>query len=292
MFFVLPAMVVFGVFVLYPMVMAFSYAFFQWHGTARGGFAGFVNFFTLFTREPYRTDVPRAFMHNLLIFFVAMIAQNTVGLGLAYAIHNLRRGKRLFQTLYTLPYLVSSIVIGYLWSLMLSSTFGPVNKALQIIGLGRFALPWLGNPDTAIWVLIFVVIWQWIGFPVLLYGAALGGVPADLDDAASIDGANRRQRFFSVTLPLIMPAIMTVSVLGFIGAMEAFALPYALGGSTGSPAGSTDVLSLVFYRVAFESGDSNGIGISSALATLLFIFIFGVAVLATGIMRRREENLT
>jgi raffinose/stachyose/melibiose transport system permease protein len=74
--------------------------------------------------------------------------------------------------------------------------------------------------------------------------------------------------------------------------MEAFALPYALGGSTGSPAGSTDVLSLVFYRVAFESGDSNGIGISSALATLLFIFIFGVAVLATSIMRRREESLT
>jgi raffinose/stachyose/melibiose transport system permease protein len=292
LFFVLPAILIFAVFVLYPMVMAFSYAFFQWHGTARGGFAGFFNFFTLFTREPYRSDVPRAFMHNLLIFVVAMVAQNTLGLALAYAIHNLRRGKRLFQTLYTLPYLVSSIVIGYLWSLMLSSTFGPVNRALQVIGLSRFALPWLGNPDTAIWVLIFVVVWQWIGFPVLLYGAALGGVPADLDDAASIDGANRRQRFFSVTLPLIMPAIMTVSVLGFIGAMEAFALPYALGGSTGSPAGSTDVLSLVFYRVAFESGDSNGIGISSALATLLFIFIFGVAVLATSIMRRREESLT
>lgn len=291
-FFVLPAVAIFGVFVLYPMVMAFSYAFFQWHGTARGGFAGFANFFALFTQAPYKTDVPRAFLHNLLIFVVAMIVQNTLGMALAYAIYHLRRGKRFFQVLYTLPYLVSSIVIGYLWSLMLSSTFGPVNKALQVIGLGHFALPWLGNPDTAIWVLVLVVVWQWIGFPVLLYGAALGGVPVDLDDAASIDGANRRQRFFSVTLPLIMPAITTVSVLGFIGAMETFALPYALGGSDGSPAGSTDVLSLVFYRVAFESGDSNGTGMSSALATLLFVFIFGVSVLATGIMRRREESLT
>jgi raffinose/stachyose/melibiose transport system permease protein len=290
--FVLPAILVFGVFVLYPMIMAFSYAFFEWHGTARGGFSGFANFFTLFNREPYRTDVPRAFMHNLLIFGVAMVIQNTLGMALAYAIFHLRRGKRFFQVLYTLPYLVSSIVIGYLWSLMLSSTFGPVNKFLEVIGLRRFALPWLGDPKTAIWVLILVVVWQWIGFPVLLYGAALGGVPVDLDDAASIDGANRRQRFFSVTLPLIMPSVTTVSVLGFIGAMEAFALPYALGGSTGSPAGSTDVLSLVFYRVAFESGDSNGTGMSSALATLLFLFIFGVAVITTGFMRRREEMLT
>lgn len=291
-YFVLPAALIFGVFILYPMFMAFSYAFFEWHGTARGAFDGFGNFITLFTREPYKTDVPRAFSHNILIFGAEMILQNTIGLGIAYALHNLKRGKRFFQTLYTLPYLVSSIVIGYLWTLMLSSTFGPVNRLLDIIGLDKFALPWLGDPRTAIWVLILVVTWQWIGFPVLLYGAALGGVPADLEEAASIDGANRRQRFFAVTLPLIMPAVTTVSVLGFIGAMEAFALPYALGGSTGSPAGSTDVLSLVFYRVAFESGDSNGTGISSALATLLFIFIFGASVLATGIMRRREENRT
>jgi raffinose/stachyose/melibiose transport system permease protein len=136
------------------------------------------------------------------------------------------------------------------------------------------------------------VVWQWIGFPVLLYGAALGGVPVELDDAASLDGANRRQRFFWVTLPLLTPAITTVSVLGFIGAMEAFTIPYALGGSTGSPAGSTDVLSLVFYRVAFESGGSNGIGMASVLATLLFVFVFGVAVLTIGIMRKWEESLT
>lgn len=290
--FVLPAIVVFGMFVLYPMLAAFAYSFSDWQGTARGGFVGFANFFTLFTREPYKTAVPLAFLHNLLIFVGAIIAQNTLGMALAYAIHHLQWGKRLFQTIYALPYLVSPIVIGYLWTLLLSPMFGPVNKLLHMIGLGNLALPWLGNPDTAIWVLVLVIVWQWLGFPILLYGAALGGVPAELEDAASLDGANSRQRFFFVTLPLLTPAITTVSVLGFIGAMEAFTIPYALGGSTGSPAGSTDVLALVFYRVAFDSGDSNGIGMSSALATLLFVFVFGVAVLATGIMRKWEESLT
>ncbi|MCR2828321.1 carbohydrate ABC transporter permease, partial [Microbacterium sp. zg.Y909] len=148
-----------------------------------------------------------------------------------------------------------------------------------------------GNPQTAIWVVVFVTAWQWIGFPVLLYGAALGGIPQELDEAASLDGATSWQRFRSVTLPLMIPAIGTVSVLTFIGAMEAFPIPYALGGSQGNPAGATDVLSLLFYRTAFESGSSNAIGTSSAIATLLFLFIFGIAVAFTVMLRRAERKL-
>ena len=143
----------------------------------------------------------------------------------------------MLQTLYAMPYLVSPIVIGYLWTLLLSPTFGPVNQLLTQIGLDSWALPWLGDPKTALWVVILVSVWQWIGFPVLLYGAALGGVPEELTEAARVDGASHRQAFFKITLPLLVPAIGTVSVLTFIFAMEAFALPYAFGGSTGNPAG-------------------------------------------------------
>ena len=291
MVFVLPALVLFSIFIAYPLLTALSYSFFGWTGIVRGGFVGIENYLTLFTKLPYSADLPNAFVHNLLLFFGAMLFQNTVGLGLATLLHRIRRFKRFFQTMYTLPYLVSPLVIGYLWSLMLSPLFGPVNAVLRGIGLGELAQPWLGNPQTAIWVVVIVTAWQWIGFPVLLYGAALGGIPEEIDEAASIDGASAWQRFRAITLPMLLPAIGTVSVLTFIGAMEAFPIPYALGGSQGNPAGATDVLSLLFYRTAFESGSSNAIGTSSAIATLLFLFIFGVSMLITWFLRRAERKM-
>lgn len=291
MVFVLPALLLFSVFILYPLLTALSYSFFGWTGIVRGGFTGIENYVALFTELPFSTDIPNAFLHNLLLFAGAMFFQNTVGLGLATLLHRMARFKRFFQTMYTLPYLVSPLVVGYLWSLMLSPLFGPVNSVLRAIGLGDLAKPWLGDPATAIWVVVIVTAWQWIGFPVLLYGAALGGIPEEIDEAASLDGAGPWQRFRSITLPMLVPAIGTVSVLTFIGAMEAFPIPYALGGSQGSPAGATDVLSLLFYRTAFESGSSNAIGTSSAIATLLFLFIFGVSMLITWLMRRAERRL-
>ena len=289
--FVLPSLLLFAVFVAYPMFTALSYSFFDWTGINRGEFIGLGNYSDLFTRLPYKNALPNAFGHNQLLFLGAMVFQNTVGLALASLLQRLKRFRAFFQTAYTLPYLVSPLVIGYLWSLMLSPLFGPVNALLKAVGLGQFAQPWLGNPQTAIWVVVFVTAWQWIGFPVLLYGAALGGLPAELDEASSLDGANAWQRFFHVTLPQLIPAIGTVSVLTFIGAMESFPIPYALGGSQGNPAGATDVMSLLFYRTAFESGASNAIGTSSAIATLLFLFIFGVAVAITATLRRAERRL-
>jgi raffinose/stachyose/melibiose transport system permease protein len=257
--FVAPALALFAVFVLYPMVTAFSYAFFQWQGTTRGAFAGLENFVTLFTRAPFTTDLPRALLHNVLFFIGTMLIQNTFGLTIAYLLYTRPRSRRMLQTLYAMPYLVSPIVIGYLWTLLLSPTFGPVNTLLTKVGLESWALPWLGDPKTAIRVVILVSV---------------------------------RQAFSKITLPLLVPAIGTVSVLTFIFAMEAFALPYAFGGSTGNPAGATDFVSLLFYRTAFDSGATDAIGSSSALATLLFLIIFGGAYAATAVLRRHERRIT
>lgn len=290
--FLTPALALFGVFVLYPMVTAFSYAFYDWQGTTRAGFAGLANFTALFTRAPFTTDLPRALGHNVAFFVGTMLVQNTVGLTIAFLLHRRERTRRALQTLYAMPYLVSPIVIGYLWTLLLSPTFGPVNTLLTKVGLESWALPWLGDPDTALWVVVLVSVWQWIGFPVLLYGAALGGVPEELNEAARVDGASNLQAFRRITFPLLVPAIGTVSVLTFIFAMEAFALPYAFGGSTGNPAGATDFLSLLFYRTAFDSGATDAIGTSSALATLLFLLIFGGAYAATAVLRRHERRIT
>lgn len=291
LFFVAPALLLFGVFVLYPMASALSYAFFDWQGTTRGGFVGLGNFVVLFTQEPFTTQLPRAFGHNIAFFVGTMLIQNTLGLGIAVLLHARARTRRVLQTLYAMPYLVSPIVIGYLWTLLLSPTFGPLNALLRTIGLESLALPWLGDPSTALWVVVLVSAWQWVGFPVLLYGAALGGVPEELAEAARVDGASHWQTFRSIVFPLLVPSIGTVSILTFIFAMEAFALPYAFGGSTGNPAGATDFISLLFYRTAFENGSTNAIGSSSAIAGLLFVVIFGGAVAATRVLRRHQDRV-
>lgn len=289
--FILPALALFVVFVLYPMIAALSYSVFGWQGTRQGEFVGFGNYVTLLTQEPYATELWRAFGHNLLLFVGAMAFQNSLGLGIATLLHRRGKTKRFFQTIFTLPYLVSPMVIGYLWSLMLSPLFGPVNAILRGAGLESLALPWLGDPNLAIWVVVLVSAWQWIGFPILLYGAAMGGIPTEVDEAASLDGATSFKRFRYITLPMLVPAIGIITVLTFIGSMEAMAIPFALGGSSGSPAGATDVMMLLFYRTAFESGNPNSIGVSSALATVLFIFILAISLVITSIMRRTERKL-
>lgn len=289
--FVIPAAALFGIFVLYPMATALSYSMFSWQGTRQSQFVGIGNFTTLFSAEPFKSQIPRAFLHNVLLFGGAMIVQNSLGLFLAAVLHRFERWRRLFQVLYTMPYLVSPLVIGYLWTLLLSPLFGPVNAMLKAIGLEHLAQPWLGQPSTAIWVVVLITAWQWVGFPILLYGAALGGIPPELDEAASIDGASTLRRFWAITFPLLTPVIGTVSVLTFIGSMEAFPIPYALGGSTGSPAGATDVMTLVFYRTAFESGASNAIGVSSAVAILLFIIIFSLSLVFNWWFRRTERRI-
>lgn len=295
-YFLVPAFLLYTLFVVYPLLSALADSFWRWQGTARGGFAGLANFTGLFTTFPLNHQLWPAFWHTVVFFIGTMVVQNTFGLLVAVVLTELRFGRRFFQTIYTLPYLVGGLVVGYLWSLLLSPSFGPVNAALRAVGLGSFAKPWLGDPSTALPVVILVNAWQYVGFPILLFGAALAGLPSEYGEASRVDGANAWQRFFRVTLPLLLPSIGVVSILTFIGCFNTFELVYSLEGAQGNqptgPGGATDVLGLIFYRVAFQEGGTDAIGQSSALAVLLFLFIFGIAVLANRIVRRREAELT
>lgn len=290
--FVLPALLLFGLFLIYPLLSALSFSLFEWQGTRRGEFTGLSNFTALITELPYRQSFPNALWHNVLFFAGAMVAQNSVGLFLAVQLHSRPGVRRVLQTLYTMPYLVSPLVAGYLWTLLLSPSFGPVNALLRALGLDALALPWLGDPDIALWIIILIFAWQWIGFPVLIYGAALAGLAPEIGEAAKVDGATGWKAFRHVTFPMLSAAVGTVTVLTFIYAMEVFPLAFAIGGSSGSPAGATDVLGLLFYRTSFQSGASNALGMSSAVATVMFVIIFGTALAGTRALRRWESRLS
>lgn len=285
--FLAPAFLLYTVFIIYPLINAFGYSLFEWRGTVRAGFAGVQNYVEVLSKA----GILGAFWHNCIFFVGVMLIQNTAGLAFAVFMQSIRRGQRFFQTAFTLPYMVSPIVVGYLWSLMLSPSFGVVNDVLESIGLDSLALPWLGNPTTALPVVILVKAWQWVGFPMLLFGAALAGIPGEYAESARVDGASGPTVFRRVTLPLLLPAMGIVGILTFIDAFNIFDLIYALEGQLGSPAGTTDVMGLFLYRTAFRSTDINSVGLSSALAVTLFVFIFGVSLIANNVLQRREARL-
>jgi raffinose/stachyose/melibiose transport system permease protein len=289
--FVLPALALYSVFIVYPLLSSLQYSLFSWNGLQQGGFAGISNFVDLFTKYPFSEQVPRALAHNFIFFAGTMVIQTTAGLLFAVLLHRSRRGKRFLQTAYILPHLVSPIVAGYLWSMMLNPQFGAVNAGLKGIGLGALAQPWRGDPHLALPVAIVVNAWQWVGFPMLLFAAALAGIPEEYHEAARVDGASAWQSFRRVTLPLLTPVLGIVTVLTFIGNFNILDLIYALQGSQGNPSFSTDVLGLLFYRTAFDNPDPNAIGLSSALAVLMFVLIFGVSIVATRFFRRMEARL-
>ena len=289
--FLLPAFVLYAVFMIWPLVQSMYFSLYEFKGLSREGFVGLANFKELFTRYPLNEQLPRAFMHNISFFIGTMLIQNTLGLLFALLLYGSRKGKRFFQTVYTMPYLISALVVGYLWSLMLNPLFGPVNQILKAIGLDSLARPWLGDPATALPAIILVNAWQWMGFPMLLFSAGLANISDEIREAARMDGATPWQLFTKIELPLLTPVIGIVTVLTFIGNFNAFGIVWSLGGVGGDPAGSTDVLGLVFYRTAFRGG-IDAFGLASALAVLMFFFIFGISTLALKKFRKLEDQLT
>jgi raffinose/stachyose/melibiose transport system permease protein len=291
--FLAPAILLYSVLTIYPLVTGLSYSFFSWHGTARDAFIGLGNYKALFTTYPLNEQLPRAVLNTCLYFIGAMLVQNTVGLLLAALLHHTRRGRQFFRTLYLMPYLISPIVVAYLWAMILSPSFGPLAAFLQWANLDALNHPWLGDTSTALPTLVLISAWQWLGFPMLLFGTAMAGIPEEYYQAAQLDGASEFAAFWHITRPLLVPVMGIVTVLTFIGnfGTGAFGLVFGLEGSNGGPAGSTDNLALVFYRTAFMGG-GNGIGIASALSVLMFVLIVGVAMGINRLSRAAEERLS
>ncbi|MDJ0924787.1 MAG: sugar ABC transporter permease [Acidimicrobiia bacterium] len=289
--FLAPAFLLYAIFMVIPLVQALFFSLFEWTGTARGGFVGFRNFGELFGRFPLNEQLPRDLWHNVIFFIGTMAIQVSLGLLFAVLLQGKRYGKSFLRTTYVLPFMISPLVVGYVWSLILNPTFGPVNSTLRSIGLDSLARPWLGDPTTAFPVVILVNVWYWLGFPMLLFAAGLAAIPEDYSEAASIDGAGAWQTFRHVTLPLLTPVFGTVAILTFIRSFNVFGLVWSLAGVDGNPAGATDVLGLLFYRTAFRGG-VDAFGVASALAVVMFAIIFGVSMLARWWFNRLEEGLT
>jgi len=274
----LPAFIIYSLFIVWPLLNAVGYSLFEWKGLQRGGFIGLDNFVRLLTTEPWRSNLWRAFKHNIFFFIGTMLVQNTMALFFASILHSLKRGRQFWQNLFFMPHLLATVLVGFLWNLILNPLFGPLNKALKMLGLGILAQPWLGQPLTALPSILVVNAWAWMGFPMMLFLANLGSIPTSYLEAAELDGATGFQVFRYIQLPLLRPSIIIVTVLTFIGNFNAFELVFVMAGSDGSPGGATDVLGTFFYRTAFGTGQ-DAISMGSSLAVIMFIFIATSSVL-------------
>jgi raffinose/stachyose/melibiose transport system permease protein len=297
-----PPALLFLTFVVYPMISALVYSLYEWQGIRRLEFYGLENFRKLLFDDPWQAWTINAFWHNVVVFAVLMVVQNAVALVLALILGSNPRGTRFYQVVFFLPVTLALVLVGFQWKLFLNPMFGVVNKLLDALAQSLDKLfgwqvdlsqPWLGQESTALFVLILVNAWRWLGFPTIVFLAGIRSIPHEYFEAARLDGANEWQVARHVTWPLLAPAVTIIVILTFIGSFNWFDLPYVMAGLDGPPGKSTDVLGLYFYRTAFGdfSGGVQNFGQGSALAVLMFLFILVVSVVWTRALRSREVEL-
>ncbi len=291
--FLAPAVLVYTVFMIYPMVASLTFSLFQDAGNGRQVFVGLGNYVRLLTDPLWRDPFWNAFRNNLIFFAVHMTVQNPVALLLAALLVTRVRGAWIYRTVIFTPAILSAVLIGFAWKLILSPTWGIWLPLLDRLGLGdnEVAVALLGNPSSALLTLSLISVWQNVGIPMMLFLAALIRVPRELVEAAQVDGATGWRVFWNVQFPLILPTVGIVAILTFIGNFNAFDLIYATQGALAGPNFATDILGTFFFRTFFgfqlRPGDPH-MGATVA-GVMLLIILTGVLLYLYGWQRRVGE---
>jgi len=290
--FLAPAALIYTVFSIYPLLDTIRYALYTQdeHGIAH--FAGLANFIDLFSLPVWADQFRNALLNNLIFFVIHVTVQNIIGIALA-AMLSLPKlfGRNIYRTLIFLPTMLSVVIIGFVWQLILSPLWGVSEGFLRAIGLPQLFAPWLGQESTALVTISLISVWQFVGIPMMLIYAALLNIPEDLVDAATVDGANHLHVFFYVKLPLILPTIGLVAILTFVGNFNAFDLIYAVKGTLAGPNFASDIMGTFFYRTFFgyqlQLGNPT---MGAAVATMMFLIILvGVMIYLFGVQRRMQR---
>lgn len=278
--FALPAMLLFAFVVLVPSVRGVYYAFTDWDGLSPDfSFVGLDNFSEMLRDA----DARQAVWHTLLIAVSITVVQNAVGLVLALGVNTAIKSRNVLRVFLFAPAVITPIVTAYLWRNLLGPD-GAVNSLFGAVGLDGWRQDWLGDPQLALWSVVGVTVWQYAGYSMVIFLAGLQSVPKEVHEAASIDGAGPVRRFWSVTRPLLAPALTINLMLSIIGGIKLFDQVYALTG--GGPGHATDTISTLIYKDAFTLGE---FGYSIALAVVLTIIVAVVSAGQYAALSRNER---
>ena len=255
-------------------------------------FAGLANFATLFGDPRWSGAFWNALGNNFWFFFIHMIVQNPIGIALAAILSHPRlRFAALYRSAIFIPTILSFVIVGFAWKLILSPIWGIAPGILDAVGLKALFAPWLGREDYALTTLALISVWQFVGIPMMLIYAALLSIPEEILEAGEIDGITGWSAFWRIKLPLILPSIGIISILTFVGNFNAFDLIYAAQGALAGPDFSTDILGTFLYRTFFgfqlQLGDPH---MGSAIATAMFaIILTGVCIYLFAIQTRMRR---
>ena len=291
-FFVTPALLIVSVFILLPLFMSLFNSFFDWNQLLRGEFTGLGNFKKLFFTFPYNERFWNALKHNGIWFCCTMLIQNSLGLLFGYALSRKIAGHGFFKRVFFIPVLFSIVAVGFLWGMYLKSD-GLVNSFLNLLDLSSLRRAWLGDESTATFAIIATNIWRWVGFPSLVFLAAIDSIDQSCIEAAYIDGVSEIGLFWKIIFPLIIPSITVITVLTVIGSLNVFEQIYTMTDLGGGPNYSTDTIGTLFYRTAFGSVDTGNpeIGIGSTIAVIIYIMTFCISLVSVAIGKAKETQV-
>jgi raffinose/stachyose/melibiose transport system permease protein len=258
--FIIPTIILYGLFFLYPMFSSVFYAFTNWDGY-QSQFIGIDNFTNAFGDENFRV----AIINNLYFILFSVGIQVPIIILFALLISNVKKLKGFYKTTVFMPSILSTSVVGILWGFIYDPDIGPISAFLGFFGLDP--IYWLAEPKWAMVAILLTNAWQWVGFYIVLILAAILAIPREIDEAASIDGANATQRAWYLTVPLIKPIISVVVMLSIAGAMRVVDIVLVM--TNGGPAGTTEVMASYMVNKAIKYGEY---GYGTSLAIIIFAF--------------------
>lgn len=275
-----PALVLFLLFVVWPVARAVQFSFYRWQGFGPlADFVGLRNYVSVLKNDVFIG----AFTHNMVIVGLSILVQLPLGLAIALLLNRRMRGQGLLRTVIFVPYVLSEVIAGVVWFQLLQPEYGVFDGLLGAVGLPSPDQGWLGTPDLALYTVFGVLTWKYLGLAVLLFLAGLQGVPAELVEAAQLDGASWWQVQRRITVPLLGPTIRTWAFLSMIGSIQLFDMVWILTG--GGPANATTTMATFLIT---EGTKRYNYGIATAASVILFVVALVLALLYQFFILRRD----
>jgi ABC-type sugar transport system permease subunit len=278
---VLPAVAVYFVFKLAPMIGGVFLSLIRWDGIEPARFVGLANFERMFEDEL----IVMALANNVKYAIGTVVGKIVLALLVALLLNQSLRGRGFYRTALFTPVVMSFVVVGILWAWLYNSQFGLVNSLLRGLGLDFMITEWLGDTRAALNSLMIVDIWKWYGFHMVIFLAGLQTIPNELYEAARIDGASRWQQFVRITLPMLSPVMLVNVTISLMGAFNVFDIPYVM--TEGGPANSTLVMSLHIYLQSFKFYK---FGYGAAMSYAMLILISVMAAVQIKLMSRNTDH--